>query len=78
MDPICTQPGTILKEHRNPTLVSYVMVSQVATEYGPKIENVATLPQSERNYIIFYNSLDNKSYSKLPLKETNSNNTQVE
>ena len=69
MDPIYTQPGTILKEDRNPTLVSYAMDSKVATKYGPKIENVATLPQSERNYIIFYNSLNNKSYPKLPLKE---------
>ena len=36
------RPGTISKEHRNPTLVSYAAALQRETENGPTIKNVAT------------------------------------
>ena len=34
------QPGTIMKEHRNPTVVSYAVALQKETENGPTIQNV--------------------------------------
>ena len=42
------QPGTIMKEHRNPTLVSYAAALQRETENAPTIKHVATLRQSKR------------------------------
>ena len=36
------QPGTISREHRNPTLVSYAAALQRERENGPTIKNVAT------------------------------------
>ena len=69
MYPTHTQPGTIPKEHRNPTLVSCVAVLQKDVDNGPEITNVVTLHQNERHYIVCFNALDNKSYPKLPQKK---------
>ena len=40
--------------------------------------NIATLSQIKRKYIVFFNTLDNESYYKLPHRKKNSNNTQEE
>ena len=48
------QPGTISKEHRNPTLVSYAAALQRETENGPTIKNVATPRQSKRSCVVLY------------------------
>ena len=70
------QPGTISKEHYNPTFVTYAAALQVASENGPKTTNVATPRQIKRNLIIIFNVLDTESYPKLPQKEENYTNKQ--
>lgn len=47
MHPTYTQPGTITKEHRNPTLVTYAAALQVAAENGTEIKNVVNPCQSK-------------------------------
>ena len=76
--PIYTQPGTVPKEHRNSTLVSYSSALQTIAEHSQEIQNVATPHQSKRNCIVFYNALDNESFPKLPQKKQHYNNTQEE
>ena len=48
------QQGTISKEHRNPTLVSYAAALQRETENGPTIKNVTTPRQSKRPCVVLY------------------------
>ena len=72
MHPTYTQPGTIAKDHRNPILVTYAVVLQVATENEPEITNVATPRQSKWECIVLYNALDTESYLRLPQKKQNS------
>jgi len=76
MYPTYTQPGTITKEHRNPTLVTYAVALQGDTENGPKITNIATPRQSKKNFIVLFNTLDTESYSSLPQKKKNNNDKQ--
>ena len=78
MHPIYTQPSTISKEHKNHTLVMYILDLQTATEDCPDITNVATLFQSQRNFIALFNALDNETYPKLPQKIQNYTNTSEE
>ena len=68
-----TQSGTIAKEHRNPTLVTYAAALQAAAENGPEITNVATPRQSKRNCIVLFDALDTESYPRLPQKKQNNN-----
>ena len=69
MYPTYTQPGTIAKEHHNPTLVTYAAALQAAAENGPEITNVATPRQSKRNCIVLFDVLDIESYPRLPQKK---------
>ena len=69
MHPTYTQPGTITKEHRNPTLVTYAAALQVATENRTEIKNVVNPCQSKRNFIVLFNAIDIESYPKLPQKK---------
>ena len=66
---IYTQPGTIAKEHRNPTLITYAAALQAAAENGPEITNVETPHQSKRNCIVLFSTLDTESYPRLPQKK---------
>ena len=48
------QPGTINREHRNPTLVSYTIALQRETEHGLTIKNVVTPRQSKILCVVLY------------------------
>ena len=78
MHPTYTQPRTISKEHQNHTFVMYTLDLQTATKDCPDITNVATLFQSQRNFIALFNALDNETYPKLPQKIQNYTNTPEE
>ena len=52
-----TQPETIAKEHRNPTLVTYAAALQAAAENGQEIKNTTLPRQSKRNCIVLFNAL---------------------
>ena len=76
------QPGTISREHRNPTLVSYAAMLQKETENGPTIKNVATPRQSKRPCVVLYGAnnvfppiRDTKRQNRAP---TNNTTTTIE
>ena len=50
------QPGAITRDHRNQTLVSYEVALQRKTEHGPKFQNVTTIRQSKRPFVVLYNA----------------------
>ena len=71
------QPGTISREHRNPTLVSYAAALQRETENGPTIKNVATPRQSKRPCVVLYGATnvfppkrDNKRQNRTSIEST--------
>ena len=73
------QPGTISKEHRNPTLVSYSVALQRETENGPTIKNMATARQSKRPCVVLYGANnvfpligENKRQNRAPPETTTS------
>ena len=48
------QPYTIMKEHRNSTLVSYAAALQREIEYGAILQNVEITWQSKRQCVVLY------------------------
>ena len=48
------QPGTITREHLNPTLVSYAIVLHRKTAHGPTLQNVVTPRHFKRSCVILY------------------------
>ena len=49
------QPSTIIREHRNPIVVSYTTALQRETEHGSTTQNVATTRQTKRQGVVIYN-----------------------
>ena len=48
-NPDLIQPGTLFKDQRNPSLLSYVATLQRKVETGPELANVIFLNSNKRN-----------------------------
>ena len=80
-NPGLTQPDTLSKSQRNPSLCTYIAALQRKAENRPTLENVIIPNSTKTNYIVLFGAPYPKEFPKLEgnkkqAKETIRNNNQ--